>query len=90
MAKILIPHARSHTITSTSDHTANNWKIVYTNGSGQVIELALGADATVLTVALGADATVLTAEGASAAPTFGKILGESLDYDAILTVQVFS
>jgi hypothetical protein len=53
-------HDRSHAITSTSDHTAGNWKVVYTNGSGQVTELALGS------VGL-----ALVSQGASAAPTFG-------------------
>jgi hypothetical protein len=42
-------HTRSHTITGTSDHTAGNWKVLYTNGSGQVVELALPADGQVLT-----------------------------------------
>ena len=52
-------HNQSHAITSTSDHTANNWKVWYSNGSGQVTELALGAAN-----------TVLTSNGASSAPTF--------------------
>ncbi|KKN04864.1 hypothetical protein LCGC14_1093190 [marine sediment metagenome] len=42
-------HTRSHTITSTADHTAGNWKVTYTNGSGEVIEVALGVSGTVLT-----------------------------------------
>lgn len=49
-------------MTSTSDHTAGNWKLFYSNASGQVIELALGADN-----------TVLKGEGATSAPTFGQI-----------------
>ncbi|NBW18710.1 MAG: hypothetical protein EBR82_63130, partial [Caulobacteraceae bacterium] len=52
-------HNQSHVITSTSDHTANNWKVWYSNGSGQVTELSLGAAN-----------TVLTSNGASSAPTF--------------------
>ena len=35
-------HNRSHAITSTADHAAGNWKILYTDGSGDVQELALG------------------------------------------------
>jgi hypothetical protein len=52
-------HARSHAVTSTSDHTAGNWKVFYSNGSGQVTELALGASG-----------TYLKANGVSSAPTF--------------------
>ncbi len=52
-------HDRSHAITSSSDHTAGNWRVFYSNGSGVVTELALGASG-----------TVLTSGGASAAPTF--------------------
>jgi hypothetical protein len=52
-------HDRSHAITSTSDHTATAWRAFYSNGSGQIVELALGAQG-----------TVLTSGGASAAPTF--------------------
>lgn len=59
-------HDRSHAITSTSDHTAGNWKVIYTNGSGQVIELALGAAN-----------TVLQSNGASSAPSFAAVSGES-------------
>ena len=52
-------HTQSHAITSTSDHTAGNWKVTYTNGSGEVIEVALGASG-----------TVLTSQGAGIAPIF--------------------
>ena len=41
---------------------ANNWKAFYSNGSGAIQELAVGADG-----------TVLVGNGASAAPTFGNI-----------------
>jgi hypothetical protein len=58
-AGVTATHTRSHAITSTSDHTAGNWKIPYTNGSGQVIELALGANG-----------YILQSNGAAAAPTF--------------------
>lgn len=33
-------HTRSHAMTSTSDHTAGNWKMFASNGSGQVVEIA--------------------------------------------------
>lgn len=52
-------HNRSHAMTSTSDHTAGNWKVFYSNGSGNVVELALGSSG-----------TVLKSNGASAAPSF--------------------
>ena len=52
-------HVRSHTITNTSDHTANMWKFIYTDGSGDVKEGALGADG-----------TVWTGTGTSGAPAF--------------------
>lgn len=51
-------HDRSHAITA-SDHTATAWRVFYSNGSGVVTELALGASG-----------TVLTSGGASAAPSF--------------------
>jgi len=51
-------HTRSHAMTSTSDHTASNWSVFYSNGSGEVVELAL------------ANSGVLTANGVSSAPTF--------------------
>jgi hypothetical protein len=42
-------HDRAHAITGTSDHTAGNHKVIYTDGSGDVQELALGAAGSVLT-----------------------------------------
>jgi len=57
-------HDRSHAITSTSDHTAGNWKVFHSNGSGQIVELPLGADG-----------TYLKSNGASAAPTFATPAG---------------
>lgn len=63
-------HNRAHAITSTSDHTANNWKVWYSNGSGQVTELSLGAAN-----------TVLTSAGASSAPTFSTpVFGSQRSY----------
>lgn len=55
-------HDRSHAITSSSDHTATAWRVWYSNASGVVTELALGASG-----------TVLTSGGASAAPTFSVL-----------------
>jgi hypothetical protein len=58
-AAVTASHARSHAVTDTSDHTSGNWKTFYSNGSGQVVELANG------------DANkVLTSGGASAAPSW--------------------
>ncbi len=54
-------HTRSHTMPSTSDHTATNWRVFYSNGSGNVIELVLGAAG-----------THLESAGASAAPIWGS------------------
>jgi hypothetical protein len=51
-------HTRSHTITSTSDHTAGSWKVFYSNATG-VQELALGSAG-----------KVLTTNGTSSAPTW--------------------
>ena len=52
-------HTRSHAVTSTSDHTAGNNMVFYSNGSGQLVELALGASG-----------TILTSAGTTSAPTF--------------------
>ena len=52
-------HTRLHTITNVLDHSANNHKIFYSDGSGHIIELALGADG-----------EVLTSTGAATAPAF--------------------
>jgi hypothetical protein len=55
-------HTRSHAMTSTSDHTAGNWKVFHSNGSGQVVELSLGSAN-----------TYLKSNGATSAPTFAQI-----------------
>jgi hypothetical protein len=52
-------HDRSHAITSTSDHTAGNWRVFHSNGTGQIVELPLGTTG-----------QVLTANGTAAAPTW--------------------
>jgi hypothetical protein len=63
-------HDRQHTMTSTDDHTAGNWKVFYSNGAGQVTELALGASG-----------TVLKSNGPSAAPSFAAVTGGVPDGD---------
>lgn len=52
-------HARKHAITSTNDHSAGNWKTFYSDGSGNLVELALGASG-----------KVLKSNGASSAPSW--------------------
>ena len=52
-------HTQSHAITSTADHSGGNWKVMHSNGSGEWIEVALGASG-----------TVLTSQGAGIAPIF--------------------
>jgi hypothetical protein len=59
-------HDRQHAMTDTSDHTAGNWKLFHSNGSGEVVELSLGA----------ASAPLLGG-GASSAPAFGSLLFQS-------------
>ncbi len=41
-------HDKNHTMTSTSDHSATPWRLFYSNASGQVTEMALGASGQVL------------------------------------------
>jgi len=41
-------HGRNHGMTSTSDHTAGNWKLFYSSGVGQVQELPLGVSGSLL------------------------------------------
>lgn len=62
--------SRSHAMTSTSDHTSGNWKVFHSNGSGQVVELALGDSG-----------KVLTSNGATSAPTFETPAGGSVTLD---------
>lgn len=69
-------HTQSHAMTSTSDHTAGNWKVFYSNGSGQVVELGLGANG-----------TYLQSAGASSIPTWatpsgtGDVTGQASSVD---------
>ena len=53
----------AHAMTS-ADHTAGNWKLFYSNGSGDVTELGLGASG-----------DVLTSSGATAIPSWTTISG---------------
>lgn len=55
-------HSQQHAMSSTSDHSAGNWKLFYSNGSGQVAELALGSAG-----------TPLLGQGTTAAPVFGSL-----------------
>lgn len=41
-------HIRQHSMTSISDHNANAWKMFYSNGSGQVMEIGLGTSNQIL------------------------------------------
>ena len=52
-------HDRSHDIASSSDHTSTAWRTWYANGSGQVTDLAFGADN-----------TILGSNGSASAPSF--------------------
>ena len=52
-------HTKSHAITSTADHTGGNWKVIYSDGSGEWQELEIGVSG-----------TVLTSHGASVAPVW--------------------
>lgn len=52
-------HTRLHSIVNALDHSANTWNVFYSNGAGALVELALGADG-----------TVLTSTGAASAPAF--------------------
>ena len=60
-------HNKSHAMSSTTDHSAGNWKLFYSNGSGEVIELAVGATG-----------TCLVSGGAAAAPIWSTLLGETV------------
>jgi len=52
-------HLKKHALTDTEDHSGGNWKIVFTDGSGNVIELPLGSNL-----------QVLTSQGPASAPIF--------------------
>ena len=69
-------HTRSHAMTGTSDHTASNWSVFYSNGSGRVTELGLGAAN-----------TVLTSNGASSAPSFAAAASGGTKTYAVFTAE---
>ncbi|MDZ4211124.1 MAG: tail fiber domain-containing protein [Methylotenera sp.] len=52
-------HDRNHTMVSTSDHSATPWRMFYSNASGQITEMALGASG-----------LVLKSNGAASAPSW--------------------
>jgi len=54
-------HDQLHSMTSVADHTANNWQVFYSNGSGNVMELPLGNDG-----------EMLTSTGTAAAPVWAN------------------
>lgn len=56
-------HDRQHSISSASDHTANNWRVFYSNGVGSIVELPLGATG-----------QVLQSTGTSTAPQWAGLL----------------
>ena len=56
-------HTRLHTMTSTSDHSAGNWKLFYSDGSGHVQELTNGTSG-----------QYLTSNGATSAPSWGDLV----------------
>jgi len=57
-------HTRLHIITDILDHSATNHRLFYSDGAGHVIELAFGADG-----------TVLTSTGIATAPAFEAAAG---------------
>ena len=57
-------HTRLHSMASALDHSATSWRIFYSNGSGDVVELVNGASG-----------TVLTSGGAAAAPAWQSVAG---------------
>lgn len=65
-------HTQSHAMTSSSDHTAGNWKVFHSNGSGVLVELALGAAG-----------VPLIGNGAAAAPTFGQVKAAGIEDGAV-------
>jgi len=72
-------HDRSHAITSASDHTAGSNKIFYSDNTGAITELALGANG-----------TVLTSSGATSAPTFSTPAASGITAVGASTADVLS
>jgi len=71
-------HTRLHAITGTSDHSATNWRVFYSDGSAHVVELALGADG-----------TFLQSGGAATLPEFTALVATDIP-DISATYQVVS
>lgn len=65
-----VGHTRLHAMTDVLDHSAGNWKLFASNGSGQVTELALGAGD-----------TYLRSNGTAAAPSFEVATGSGVGMD---------
>ncbi|MBI5219967.1 MAG: tail fiber domain-containing protein [Bacteroidia bacterium] len=74
-------HNQSHAITSTSDHTAGNWKLFYSNGSGQVTELSFGTSGQVLS-STGASSTP-----SWTTPTLGTVTSVGLSMPSVFSVS---
>ncbi|MBI5218916.1 MAG: tail fiber domain-containing protein [Bacteroidia bacterium] len=73
-------HNQSHTMTSVSDHSANNWNLFYSNGSGQINDLSLGTSG-----------QMLTSAGISAIPTWstpnsGTVTSVGLSMPSVFTI----
>ena len=66
------------TITAT-DIDGGTWKVLYTDGSGNVTELALSATA----------GTVLTSNGAAIAPSFQTAGADFADENSIVSSEIF-
>jgi len=64
-------HNRQHAITNSSDHTAGNDKIFYSDNSGAITELGLGSSG-----------TYLKSQGAGSAPTWDTPSGGSFENPA--------
>jgi hypothetical protein len=69
-------HTRLHSMTNVLDHSATNHRTFYSNGSGQVVELAHGTSG-----------HVLTSNGASAAPSW-QAKGNGYSYGSQTTTQI--
>ena len=59
-------HARAHSMTSASDHTAGTWKVFHSNATGKVDEIGIGSAN-----------SVLTSNGPAAAPSWQTLSSTS-------------
>ena len=64
---------------TATDIAGGNWKVLYTDGSGNVTELALSATA----------GTVLTSNGAAIAPTFQTAGADFADENSVVSSEMF-